>query len=288
MAAPVLARVPPPDTRTSGDARQASSPVPFGSALAVAVGAAAILAGLSLASPIETVPAILVGGVLLLAGLHRLTPPGTLRARRGLPAAVLVRGLLTFSFFAGDAYVPLTLTSVRHTSTTYAGLTLTVATLSWTAGSWLQARIVNRVGPRPLVGWGLGLTLLGLAGPVAILWSQVPLWIAPLAWAVAGLGIGIAYSPLSLSALGWATPGQEGRASSAVQLTDLLGTAFGTGTAGAIVASVVAHGGSRRLGLGLAFALAGAVASIGVTISPRLPATASRPAESPSEADQGA
>jgi MFS family permease len=200
-----------------------------------------------------------------------------------LPAAVLVRGLLTFSFFAGDAYVPLTLTSVRHTSTTYAGLTLTVATLTWTSGSWVQARLVNRVGPRPLVGWGLGLTLLGLVGPIAVLWSEVPLWIAPLAWAIAGFGIGIAYSPLSLSALGWATAGQEGRASSAVQLTDLLGTAFGTGTAGAVVAAVAAHGGSRRLGLGVAFALAGAVAAVGVLISPRLPATASRPAQSRSD-----
>jgi MFS family permease len=288
MVAPILARVPPPQHEASDDAGEDPSPVPVGWALAVAAGAAGILAGLSLADPVETGPAVLVGAVLLLSGLRRLTPPGTLRARRGLPAAVLVRGLLTFSFFAGDAYVPLTLTSIRHTSTTYAGLTLTVATLTWTAGSWFQARIVNRVGPRPLVGSGLGLTLVGLAGLVSVLWAGVPLWIAPLSWAIAGFGIGIAYSPLSLSALGWATPGQEGRASSAVQLTDLLGTAFGTGSAGAIIASVVAHGGSRRLGLGVAFALAGTAATTGVMISPRLPATASRPAGRLRDADQPA
>jgi MFS family permease len=289
MTAPVLARVPAPIT----DARPERSPVPIGWALAVAAGATGILTGLSVASPVASAPAILLGAVLLISGLRRLTPPGTLRARRGLPTVVLIRGLLTFSFFAGDAYVPLTLTSVRHTSTTYAGLTLTVATLTWTSGSWFQARIVDRVGPRPLVGWGLGLTLVGLVGPIAVLWSQVPLWIAPLAWAIAGFGIGIAYSPLSLSALGWAIPGQEGRASSAVQLTDLLGTAFGTGTAGAVVAAVVAHGGGHRLGLGVAFTVAGAVAAFGVLISPRLPASASRPARSPADpglhdADQAA
>jgi MFS family permease len=283
MTAPVLARVPPPQTEAAGEA---PNRIPIGWALAVAAGAAGILAGLSLADPVESAPLVLMGAVLLVSGLRHLTPPGTLRARRGLPAVVLVRGLLTFSFFAGDAYVPLTLTSIRHTSTTFAGLTLTVATLTWTSGSWFQARIVTRVGPRPLVRSGLGLTLVGLAGLVSLLWSAVPLWIAPLAWAVAGFGIGIAYSPLSLSALGWARPGQEGRASSSVQLTDLLGTAFGTGTAGAIIASVVAQGGTRRLGLGVAFALAGAVATLGVMISPRLPATASRSAGGVHETDE--
>ena len=51
-----------------------------------------------------------------LPALRRLLPPGTLVARRGMPATVLCRGLLTFAFFAGDAYVPYALITVRGLS----------------------------------------------------------------------------------------------------------------------------------------------------------------------------
>ncbi len=88
----------------------------------------------------------------------------------------------------------------------------------------------------------------------------MPVWAALVAWTVAGFGIGIAYSPISLTALGWARPGNEGRVSASVQLCDVLGTALGTGVAGAAVAIVHQHGGAARLGLGLAFATAAGVA----------------------------
>ena len=61
----------------------------------------------------------------------------------------------------------------------------------------------------------------------SLLWPAVPVWAALVAWAVAGFGIGIAYSPISLTALGWARPGNEGRVSASVQLCDVLGTALG-------------------------------------------------------------
>ena len=165
---------------------------------------------------------------------------------------MLIRGLLTFTFFAGDAYVPLTLTSIRHTTPTYAGVTLTVSTVAWTAGSWLQARAIQRRTPRILVAAGLALVLAGLAGMASLLWPAVPVWMALVAWTVAGFGIGLAYSPISLTALGWARSGNEGRVSASVQLCDVLGTALGTGAAGAAVAIVHQHGGPARLGLGLA------------------------------------
>jgi MFS family permease len=226
------------------------------------------------AQPVDSGLLIIGGGGLVVPALRRLTPAGTLRARAGLPAAVLTRGLLTFGFFAGDAYVPLTLTSIRHTSTTYAGLTLSISTVAWTAGSWMQARAVHRRGARLLIAGGLTLVVAGLAGMAALLWSAVPVWVAFVAWSVAGFGIGMAYSPISLTALGWARPGEEGRISASVQLSDVLGTALGTGVGGAAVAVVHQQGGSPRLGLGLAFAAAGAVAIMGIMVTPRLPGRA--------------
>jgi MFS family permease len=234
-----------------------------------------LLAGLTVAEPVLSPVLIGAGAVLAIPALRRLTPPGTLRARSGLPATVLIRGLLTFTFFAGDAYVPLTLTSIRHSTPTYAGVTLTVSTVAWTAGSWVQARAIQRRTPRILVAAGLAFVLAGLAGMVSLLWPAVPAWMALVAWTVAGFGIGLAYAPISLTALGWARSGNEGRVSASVQLCDVLGTALGTGAAGAAVAIVHQHGGPARLGLGLAFAIAAAVGLLALAVAPRLPTTTS-------------
>ena len=84
-------------------------------AVRVAAGAALIVASFT-ASRWLLVPG-LVGGVLIGYGpLSRLTPPGTLRARPGLPSVVLSRGLLTFAFFGTDTFVPYALNSGRDAS----------------------------------------------------------------------------------------------------------------------------------------------------------------------------
>ena len=217
----------------------------------------------------------MVGAVLLVVpALRRLTPPGTFRARAGLPATVLIRGLLTFAFFAGDAYVPLTLTSIRHTITDVRrghpdrldhGLDGRI--LGAGPGHPAPAR------PGGLIAIGLALVLAGLVAMASLLWPAVPVWIALVAWTVAGFGIGLAYSPISLTALGWARPGEEGRVSASVQLCDVLGTALGTGVAGAAVAIVHQHGGPiPGSASGLAFAVAVAVVGLlALAVTPRLP-----------------
>jgi MFS family permease len=248
-------------------------------AAAVTAGAGALLAGLTTGSPLPAALLVGLGLVVMVPAVRRLTPPGTWRARPGLPAAVLIRGLLTFAFFAGDAYVPLTLVTVRHMSTTYAGLALTVSTVTWTAGSWLQARVLRRLGPRLLITSGLTVVVVSLAGMASVLWSAIPVGTALGVWALAGFGMGLAYSPISVTALGWARPGQEGRTTAALQLCDVLGTGLGTGVAGASVAIAHQQGASLRLGLLIAFSLAGGVGILGVLVSPRLPRRAGRDTE---------
>jgi MFS family permease len=264
-----LASLPAPEDHDSNHQRP---PIALTAALATAAGAGLLLTGFSLATPVFSVLLVGAGAIVLVPAVRRLTPAGTLRARAGLPTAVLIRGMLTFGFFAGDAYVPLTLTSIRHTSTTYAGITLTVSTIAWTIGSWVQAHLIRRRGSRVLIAGGLVLVVAGLAAMASLLSPAVPLWVALVAWSVAGLGIGIAYSPISLTALASADLGEEGRISASVQLSDVLGTAFGTGIAGAAVAVAHQHGADPRLGLGLAFAVAATVAAAGLLLTPRLSA----------------
>ncbi len=160
--------------------------------------------------------------------------------------------------------------TVRHAPTTLAALTLTASTLTWTAGAWVQARYIIRVGPRRLVRSGEGLVLAGLGLMAVALVPSVPPALAILAWAVAGAGIGMAYAPLSVTTLDRATVGEEGRATSALQLCDMLGQAIGTGVAGAIVAAASA-GPGHRAAVALAFSFAVAVGVIALAAGVRLP-----------------
>jgi predicted MFS family arabinose efflux permease len=76
----------------------------------------------------------------------------------------------------------------------------------------------------------------------ALLFPAVPSRLAPLFWAVGGLGIGLSFTTLSLVVLETAPPGQEGMASSAMQLANQLGAGLGAGIGGAFV-TLLGNGG---------------------------------------------
>ncbi len=250
--------------------------LPYLPVLGVVAGAGVALASLSSGQLPIVVVGVLAGGALLVVSLRRLAPPGTLLARRGLPATILSRGLLTCSFFAGDAYVPYAITAVRHAPTELGALALTAATMTWTAGSWVQARWITRVGPRRLIRLGEGMVFIGLALMSVTLLPSVPVALGIVAWAIGGFGIGQAYSPLSVTTLDRAARGQEGRATSALQLFDVLGQAVGTGVAGAIVAGA-ARGLGHRDGVAMAFGFALFVSVISVLVGVRLPSRLTGP-----------
>ena len=242
-------------------------------ALLVAGGAGILLAGLSAEQRVLGVALFVLGAALAVPAYRRLTPRGTLRAVRGLPAAVACRGVLTFAFFATDAYVPLMLTDVRGLRAGIAGLALTAATLTWTAGAWVQERLVNRVGPRSLVRVGFLLILAGSAVFATAVSSRVPAAVGIVGWGVAGLGMGLAYAPLSLIVLGEATVGQEGAAASALQLSDVLGIALGTGVAGALVAFGEDVSWLPRSALLVVYGMSVVVALGGALLATRLPSS---------------
>jgi len=245
--------------------------VPYLAVLGVVAGAGAALASLNSGVVPVAVAGGIAGGILLAASLRQLTPPRHLTARPGLTAAILSRALLTCCFFSGDAYVPYAIVTVRHAPTALAAIALTASTLTWTAGSWVQARCIARYGPRRLVRAGQCLVVAGLALMCAVLLPSVPPALGIVAWAVAGGGIGTAYAPLSLTTLDRAAPGEEGRATSALQLCDVLGQAVGIGVAGAIVAAATTTGTGHGTGVALAFSFAIAVALIAVIAGTRLP-----------------
>ncbi len=79
--------------------------------------------------------------------------------------------------------------------------------------------------------------------------------------------MGMAYAPLSLTVLKEAAPGEEGSATSALQLLDVLGTALGTGVGGAIIAAAGRAGDPGWAGLAGAFASGAVVLLLGLVLT---------------------
>ncbi|HUJ05374.1 MAG TPA: MFS transporter [Streptosporangiaceae bacterium] len=301
LAIPALRRLGRPATPTPGGHRLADG-------VMVAVGAGLILAGLTLAAGGQAAAAgaapvqaghgaaggtagthgpwpVIAGGALAAAGLaaglpalRRLLPPGTLRAVRGLPATILSRSLLTFTFFGADAFVTFTITIVRGRSPVLAGLAVTGATLAWTAGAWVQARMNARWEARRLVRIGLAVILAGIGGLAVMLDGRVPVQTGIIAWTVAGFGMGLCYAPISLLMLREAPAGREGWASASLNLADVLGSAMGIGLGGAAISAASGLGWPVAGGVAVAFALAALAGLAALAVSRRLPSSEPRSA----------
>ena len=239
-------------------------------ALVLVLGAGLFVAGLTSGTLVPGGLLVALGGALVLPAFRRLTPVGTLAAAPGLPAAVLLRGVLTFTFFCADAYVPLALQGWRGLGPAAAGLALTGATLAWTSGAWVQARMIGEWGARRLVALGFVTVVIGIVGFAAVLAPSVPVAVGIAAWTVAGFGMGLSYSPLSLTVLREARPGTEGAATSGLQLSDVLGTALGTGVGGALIAIGAGAGLEPWVGLLGAFLVGGVAGVSGALLTTRL------------------
>jgi MFS family permease len=231
---PALIRLGPPTTSDEAAGQRSHSLV---DAVRAALGAGLALGGLTAYNPAATPLLVVAGAAVGLPALRRLVPPGTLTARPGLPATILSRGLITFAFFGADGYVSFIGKEVRHHSTVLGGVALTAATLTWTGGSWLQASLATRWEGRRLVRIGVVIIMAGIGCLALTLDQRVPAGMLVVAWAVAGLGMGLSYAPISLLMLRAAPPGGEGAASASLNLLDALGIALGTGVGGAAVAA---------------------------------------------------
>ncbi|HET6954683.1 MAG TPA: MFS transporter [Acidimicrobiales bacterium] len=239
-------------------------------AFVLVAGVALVLAGLGAHQAWLAVALVAAGGPPAAWAFVRLVPEGTVALHRGLPAAVAARGILTFAFFGTDAYVSLAITDARDQPLWLAGVALTGATLAWTTGAWIQQRLVVQRGPRWLVRRGLAVVAAGLVLMMVSL-GPVPVALAVAAWSVGGLGMGLSYAPISVTVLGTAAPGQEGRASASLQLTDVLGVSLGTGMAGVFVALGDGRGWATGSSLTIAFVVTLAAALGGVAAAGRLP-----------------
>jgi MFS family permease len=174
--------------------------------------------------------------------------------------------------------VPLALIDVRHTSTAFAGLALTAGTITWTIAAWLQSHYAKRVSPRTVIRLGLVLIGVGAAGMIVIVMTGLSVYAGPLIWAIGGFGIGLAYSTVSLVVLASAPPGQEGNATSAMQVAGAVGIAIATGVGGVLIDLFSTGDTAERAGIAWQFALMIGVLALAFLTAARLPSRLSQTA----------
>lgn len=232
-------------------------------AVGVAAGAGILLYGLDRSGPVLALT-VAIGVAGLAYGLVRLFPTGTLRMRRGLPSVVLTRGLLAGAFYGTDVFIPLALTTLHGFSPTEAGVVLTVAALGWSAASQIQGR--SRRSRSFFVILGSVLVMVGVAAVTITL--QLPGWWSAPAWTIGGMGMGFAISSLSVLLLDESPEEQQGANSSALQISDSIGSSVVVGVAGALVTGFGT--GHLQEGLVIAGVLLTATAALAVVASFRL------------------
>ena len=198
-----------------------------GPRLACAAAVAAGALALSLAGELGPFAgAAVAASVLVIAfAVRPLLPSRTLTAARGLPSVVLMRGLIAGSLFGAEIYVPYLLIDDYGFSPTWAGLGLTAAALAWAAAAHVQGRVGDRIGNARIAV--LGTILLAAATFLAAITAALHLSPAVViaGWALAGAGMGLMYPRLTVLTLAYSTPQNQGFNSSALSISDSVGSA---------------------------------------------------------------
>lgn len=214
-------------------------------------------------------PLLLVASLALIAAYGpRLLPPGTWRARRGLPSIIATRSLLSAGFFGAETYVPLSLVQHRGLSLSEAGLLLTSAAVLWFSGSYVAAN-VPALSSKPLrVRLGAACVLIGTSAGFMTLSASVPVLVIAAVWSVGGLGMGLAASTLGVLLLDHSAAGEQGANSAAMQTSDAVAQSLVLAIGSVVFAIMLAN--DEMTGYVLVFSLAAAIGLLAALSSSRV------------------
>jgi MFS family permease len=204
--------------------------------------------------------------VVVVIALRPLVPRGTLVVRRGLPATVLLRGLVAAAFFSTEVYLPYLLQDRYGLPTWLAGLILTIGALAWAGASAVQGRLSEHIPHSAVMRVGTLMLTAGLAVQLINAWLLLPVPVAAVGWLVAAAGMGLVFPRISTLVLGYSTERDQGFNSAAVSITDAAGGASAIAFAGLLFTAFGAAGG----GFGAALALSAAIAIAAVPVAFRV------------------
>ena len=190
--------------------------------------------------PLPVIGMVVLAGMLLLGlSIPRLMPPGILRFRPGIVSVMWVRAAVAGSFFIVESFVPLILVQQRGIDLVQAGLALTVGSIGWTFGSWLQARPWMTLRRDQLIAIGAACVTAGSVLALIFTTStSMPIVLLLLGYIVSGVGMGFAVTGTSLANMMLSPLGVLGKNTSSLQVSEGLGNALLVGFAGAIFAAL--------------------------------------------------
>lgn len=198
--------------------------------------------------------------------LVKIMPPGFFRARAGLAAAVMLHFLLFFAFYATEMFMPRLMIEVQGMSSSVTGLAFTCCATAWIFASFAQAWLSHRISRYASLLWGIAIILVGLIATAAPLFSSPALWMIYLAWAIAGIGMGMAYNTVVSATMAYTEQGKEGATSTANGIAASLSVGLAAGLGGAIINQTTSSGGGLAEGLGYIWIIAGAACLLAALI----------------------
>jgi MFS family permease len=237
-------------------------------AIAVAAGILGISLGGDSGGPLA-IPIVIAAAIVVVVSLRPLLPKGTLLAKRGLPATVLLRGGVAAGFYASEIYLPYLLNDRYGLPSWLAGLILTVAAISWAIGSAIQGRLGDRMSHDLALRLGAGLLVIGV-GTVALTagFLSSP-FVAAAAWMVCGFGMGLMFPRMSTLALAYSTERNQGFNSAAMSIADATGGATAIAFTGLLFVGFGAAEGQFSFVAALVLTTAIAIVSVPVAFRSR-------------------
>lgn len=233
LLVPTLRHVPPMEASDPA-AEAVAGPGGLGRlALAVAVAAAVVALNLvgSLPGLLRAVTALVAVAAALVA-VRPLLPRGTLRAARGLPSVIGLRGLVAGAFFASESYLPYLLQEQYDAAIWVSGLVLTVATLSWATASQVQGRLGERLPDEAALRLGALLLAVGVAMILVIAALALPGLLVGVGWLFASAGMGLMFPRITSAVLKRTAVHERGTATSAITISDSVGAAVAVAVVG--------------------------------------------------------
>ena len=169
--------------------------------------------------------------------------PLALFARRVILTSSLSGAIIGGAMMAISTFIPLFVQGVLHGDPTEAGIAVTPMLIGWPLASTLSGRLIPRVGFRPLVRLGLGITVVA-ALVLALYGDAGGLPRLQLISGLFGVGMGFANTALLIAVQTSVAWGERGVATASTMFFRTIGGALAVSATGGVLNAALARDGS--------------------------------------------